>query len=248
MSVFSVHSLPCFEATSNLKAEAELFHLDVGRASKGESDVQFEVLLEAHRKRLSSQTVLFLPDLCFEIQGSADDLGARYVLWRPLVFLLRQRWALEIEEWLCGGEVAIAFATHEMLGLLEEIVPIVERQRRGQPYCDPLSSLNLVLDALSQLEELLSRGSPYFETIQFLHVAFRSFIRVSSKQARETNEQLLQAARYAPDWSIRVCLEFLEAVRGPTRGAEIREVMLASERSLAVDWLTAEEDEAWQHL
>jgi hypothetical protein len=61
-------------------------------------------------------------------------------------------------------------------------------------------------------------------------------------------EQLLQEIEKAPSATLKEVLDFLLFVRSKELQQEQREISLLSESSLAEEWLTPEEDEAWQHL
>lgn len=61
-------------------------------------------------------------------------------------------------------------------------------------------------------------------------------------------EQLLQEIDQTPDSLLKEVLDFLLFVRARKVTQEQLEVSLLSESTLAEDWLTPEEDEAWQHL
>ena len=67
---------------------------------------------------------------------------------------------------------------------------------------------------------------------------------MSTTTIAEVEEQL----RHLPPEKLEVVAEFIAflARRKPMTSA--RAAMLASERALAVDWDTPEEDEAWAHL
>ncbi|WP_339375149.1 DUF2281 domain-containing protein [Stenomitos frigidus] len=61
-------------------------------------------------------------------------------------------------------------------------------------------------------------------------------------------EQLLQEIEKAPSATLKEVLDFLLFVRAKELQQEQQEISLLSESSLAEEWLTPEEDEAWQHL
>lgn len=61
-------------------------------------------------------------------------------------------------------------------------------------------------------------------------------------------EQLLQEIEKAPSATSKEVLDFLLFVRSKELQQEQREISLLSESILAEEWLTPEEDEAWQHL
>ncbi|UBF27152.1 DUF2281 domain-containing protein [Kovacikia minuta CCNUW1] len=61
-------------------------------------------------------------------------------------------------------------------------------------------------------------------------------------------EQLLREIEKTPDSTLKEVLDFLLFVRSRELHQEQLEISLLSEPSLAEEWLTPEEDEAWQHL
>jgi hypothetical protein len=61
-------------------------------------------------------------------------------------------------------------------------------------------------------------------------------------------EQLLQEIEKTPDSTLKEVLDFLLFIKSRELQQEQLEISLLSESSLAEDWLTPEEDEAWQHL
>lgn len=61
-------------------------------------------------------------------------------------------------------------------------------------------------------------------------------------------KQLLQEIEKTTDTTLKEVLDFLLFVKSRELQQEQLEISLLSESSLAEDWLTPEEDEAWQHL
>jgi hypothetical protein len=66
--------------------------------------------------------------------------------------------------------------------------------------------------------------------------------------SRNIKEQLLQEIEKTPDSTLKEVLDFLLFIKSRELQQEQVEITLLSEPSLAQDWLTPEEDEAWQHL
>jgi len=64
----------------------------------------------------------------------------------------------------------------------------------------------------------------------------------------DIKEQLLQEIDQTPTPILKEVLDFLLFVRAKELQKEQLEVSLLSEPLLAEEWLTPEEDEAWQHL
>ncbi len=61
-------------------------------------------------------------------------------------------------------------------------------------------------------------------------------------------DELLQEIEKTPDSTLKEVLDFLLFIKFREFSQEQLEISLLSEPSLAEDWLTPEEDEAWQHL
>jgi hypothetical protein len=61
-------------------------------------------------------------------------------------------------------------------------------------------------------------------------------------------EQLLREIQKTPDSTLKEVLDFLLFIKTRELQQEQLEISLLSEPSLAEEWLTPEEDEAWQHL
>jgi len=74
-------------------------------------------------------------------------------------------------------------------------------------------------------------------------------VNIELEQDRmNVKEQLLQEIEKAPSSTLKEVLDFLLFVRSKELQQEQREISLLSESSLAEEWLTPEEDEAWQNL
>lgn len=61
-------------------------------------------------------------------------------------------------------------------------------------------------------------------------------------------EQLLKEIQETPDSTLQEVLDFLLFIKSKQLRQEQLEISLLSEPTLAEEWLTPEEDEAWQHL
>ncbi|HEY9605080.1 MAG TPA: hypothetical protein V6C85_25980 [Allocoleopsis sp.] len=61
-------------------------------------------------------------------------------------------------------------------------------------------------------------------------------------------EQLLKEIEKTSDSTLKEVLDFLLFLKSRELQQEQLEISMLSEPSLAEDWLTPEEDEAWQHL
>jgi hypothetical protein len=61
-------------------------------------------------------------------------------------------------------------------------------------------------------------------------------------------EQLIKEIEKTSDSTLKEVLDLLLFIKSRELQQEQLEISLLSEPSLAEDWLTPEEDEAWQHL
>jgi len=61
-------------------------------------------------------------------------------------------------------------------------------------------------------------------------------------------DRLLEKIEIVSDFTLKEVLDFLLFLESKTIQAEELEISLLSESSLAEEWLTPEEDRAWEHL
>ena len=61
-------------------------------------------------------------------------------------------------------------------------------------------------------------------------------------------DRLLEKIEKVSDFTLKEVLDFLLFLESKTIQAEELEISLLSESSLAEEWLTPEEDRAWEHL
>ena len=64
----------------------------------------------------------------------------------------------------------------------------------------------------------------------------------------KAKESLLKEIEQIPESLLPEVLEFIQYLKYKHHNYETTETTLLSESILAKDWLTPEEDEAWQHL
>ncbi len=63
-----------------------------------------------------------------------------------------------------------------------------------------------------------------------------------------SKEQIIQQIEYIPEPLLNEVLDFIQFLKYKHIDSKKLETALLSESSLQKDWLTTEEDEAWQHL
>jgi hypothetical protein len=61
-------------------------------------------------------------------------------------------------------------------------------------------------------------------------------------------DRLLEKIERVSDFTLKEVLDFLLFLESKAMQAEELEISLLSESSLAEEWLTPEEDKAWEHL
>jgi hypothetical protein len=68
--------------------------------------------------------------------------------------------------------------------------------------------------------------------------------RMDQAKIAEIEERL----KHLPPDKLAVVLDFVDYLAGKQESSEAYQTMLASEQTLAKDWDTPQEDEAWAHL
>lgn len=63
-----------------------------------------------------------------------------------------------------------------------------------------------------------------------------------------SKEQIIQQIEYIPEPLLNEVLNFIQFLKYKHLSQEKLKTALLSESSLQKDWLTSEEDKAWQHL
>jgi hypothetical protein len=215
-------------------------------------DTNFNLLLEAHRAAWDNRKVQCLPSLCFPFPETNDGKGMRYALWHPVTRLLELSFPIEIEEWMCNGEVALVYLERDTGRLIEGIYPEIEEARRGNPYYGAQSALQLTAHALLRVrDDLEMQQSGTAGVVDEMRTRFVRYIRTDSRSL-DPRWALAEAARTTPRWAASACLTFLNSVSGVTgqdsADLGLQSLALASESSLGRDWLRPEEEAAWSYL
>ncbi|HEY4364214.1 MAG TPA: hypothetical protein VGN17_24805 [Bryobacteraceae bacterium] len=210
---------------------------------------EFEEILRLHRQGAPAQEVHFQGNLCFPLGQTADPTGLRYVLWYPVALFLKFGFEIEIEEQLCEGQVALAYMGHEAATFASKITPQIERVRRKYPMWVVSSGPQVLVHVLTHLSEsLLWHDQGTAEKIQRMTMEFKSAVRRGDYSGLSAlRAQLSELAGSSSESDVRVCVDYLRNAMEET-GSRIPTATLASERVLARDWLTPEEDVAWSHL
>jgi hypothetical protein len=76
----------------------------------------------------------------------------------------------------------------------------------------------------------------------------REILKREDNMNTSIKEQLLEEIDKITDSTLKEILDFLLFIKTRETQREQLEISLLSEPLLAEDWLTPEEDEAWQHL
>jgi hypothetical protein len=221
------------------------------RQVKGKATDNLARLIEIHRERRPRDEVNRLPILSFAVESTRTEQGTRFVLWWPVVEVLRlwreseaESW---IEEWICEDEVALAYVPNDVEVFLKKIIPFIEHVRVGKnPYLGQQSSLRLTIAGLQDAAaELVSDADQ--KLVAHLHEAMTRHGRGEASKGQDQAE-LRVIADTAPEWAVRACVEFLRFAQRRAADDSPMSLALASESSLAADWLRPEEDAAWSNL
>jgi hypothetical protein len=211
----------------------------------------FDALLRADRESWPKRQVQFLPRLCFPLEGTRGSQGLRYVLWKPVVEFIGEHFQFDVDEWLCGGEVALAFLPAAAAEFVETIGPKIEDARLKSPFRSEDATFRVALNALCDVELELELSDPVAANIAS-EIAKKFTHRWRGSAARfveaELSEQLMRAASKSPEWALDACIQFLRQVQLGEELPTVHSLTLASEDSLAADWLRPEEEEAWRDL
>jgi hypothetical protein len=242
--------IACVAETQRMRAVAQkltkTYSVSSPRSSVEETACYFEQILNAHRSRLEPRQVQFLSHLCFPLPGTRDPHGMRYVLWRPLVQLLEQGFPVDVEDWMCGGEVGLVYLEHKVGGLVEKIYPAIERTRLKNPYPSALSALQLTANTLLDVYDSLASSDPgAAAAVDEMRRRFIAYVR-NSRASTDARSVLAGISRNIPDWAAHACVDFLRKVQA--EDVDLLSLSHASEGSLTSDWTRAEEDAAWSHL
>jgi hypothetical protein len=212
----------------------------------------FEDLLRLHRKRAPAEEVHFLDRLCFPLDETADAVGLRFVLWQPVALFLQHGFQVEIEGEMCDGQVVLAYVRHDGAAFLNKIIQQVDRGRRLYPQIAVSSGPQIliqVLPAIANDLQLFFGEHSYQEVFRMLR-PFKDAIRRGDYLGLPAlRAQLAEyAAASIKESDLRACIEILRAGGEDGCSWPPHSAALASERALARDWLTPEEDAAWSYL
>jgi hypothetical protein len=221
------------------------------RSTPEQANPDLARVLRAHRAGLETAQVRFLQRLSFRIEGTQDDNGVRYVLWRPLVEFIQEEYNFEIEQWLCEGEIAIAYLSHDAARLTDAVLPRIENARLESPFSSRRGTFAVAFSAFCEVELQLSVDERP-EAAAAERIRKRVKRRVRGSGFGYSGEEDIRAALTAqiktlPRWALDACLEFAHQIQPETYTGPMREAT-ASESVLAEDWLRPEEEAAWRNL
>jgi hypothetical protein len=211
---------------------------------------EFACLLEAHRQGRPAREVQFFDHLCFALEGTRDVNGVKYVLWRPFAQFIEQHFDFEIEETICEGEVVLAYLDHAVENFVRKTVRFIENGRRKSPYFTPESSYQVIIGTIPEVVAWLrSNGELDLARLaETMHRDFKRAVRSGQFGSALRRSRLSALASQAPDWAVDTCIDFLRCIETDSYESQPISIALASERSLARDWLTPEEEAAWSYL
>ena len=208
----------------------------------------FDKVLRLHRERAPLPSVYILDHLCFPLDETRDRLGLRFVLWQPLALFLQYGFRIEIIERMCEGHVILAYLEHNAAAFTNKIIPLIEAARRKHPLWMHSSGPQVLPHVLAEVSEFPDLHPDTAEKMHRMRLAFKSAVRRGDNSGLSAlRAQLSELSATSPEPDLRKCIELLSASED-ARSWPPHSAGLASERSLARDWLTAEEDAAWSHL
>ena len=208
----------------------------------------FNEVLRLHRERAPLADVYFLNHLCFPLDETRDHFGLRFVLWHPVALFLQYGFQIEIIESMCEGHVILAYLGHDAAAFAEKIVPPMEAARRLHPLWMQSSGPQVLLHVVGEVSESPLLHPNAAEKMGRMRIEFKSAIRRGDYTFLSAlRAQLAELSAGSTESDIRKCIELLRASEDADSWPP-SSTGLASERSLARDWLTVEEDAAWSHL
>jgi hypothetical protein len=205
-----------------------------------------ERILDLHRQHAPAQEVYLIDKLCFPLEHTSDPLGVRYVLWTPLARFLEFAFPVEILDEMCEGHLLLANLSHEAAMIAEKLTPLIDRECRKQPFFMLSSGPQVMVSVASMVSSDVETRPQFAEKIGRMYEAYKGSVRKGQYSGLPAlRAQLSEFALTATESELKKCIEILrhEADTWPFNSAA-----QASERSLARDWLTPEEDAAWSHL
>lgn len=217
---------------------------------KFSSSEAFDEVLAIHRKRAPAVEVHFLKHLCFPLDETADPAGLRFVLWQPVALFLHYGFEVVIEEQMCRGQVALVYLGHDAAAFTKKIIPPIEAVRRKNPLWIVSSGPEVLLKVLMDVSDRLRwHDQAIAEKVDRMRMEFKRAVRRGDYSGLSAlRGQLSELAAESADSDVRACVEFLRKAGEDAHSWPPHSAALASERVLARDWLTPEEDAAWSHL
>ncbi len=226
----------------------ELFQRDFKVANGSLSPSRLSEVLNLHRKNGSLSDLYFLPSLCFDLPETADGQGVRFVLWQPIAEFLRFGFEVELQEVLFRGHLAIVFLDHDAASFATRIGCEAEAIRRVSPTSMITSGPEILLQLIDGLTTNPEVDPKAGEKLLRMARAYRTAIRKGDhSDLPSLRAQLSELAGGAGEEEIRRCVDLMRRAEAE-RAWPSNSSALLSERSLARDWLDAEEDAAWSHL
>ena len=217
-------------------------------ASRVRSREAFDEVLRLHREGSPARDLYFLQHLCFALDETRDSIGVRFVLWQPVALFLQYGFHVEIIEHMCDGHVILANLEHDAAAFTEKIIPEIEQTRRNEPLWMISSGPQVLVQLL-----MVMADEPWIQpsTSEKIHRMLREFKnavrRGDYSGLSALRAQLSELAAESSEADVRKCIEFLRA-SAETRSWPPHSAALASELTLAREWLTPEEDAAWSYL
>jgi hypothetical protein len=210
----------------------------------------FDEVLRAHRERRPAEEVHFLEHLCFPLDETADPSGMRFVLWQPVALFLQHGFQVEIEDQMCNGQVVLAYLRHDAAVFTNKVIARIDADRHRYPQAAVSIGLQILIQTLPDIAKSLQWiDQPTFEKVDRMLRKFKSAVHQGEYPGLPAlRAQLSELAAVSKESDVRACVEFLRAGGEDARSWPPHSAAVASERALARDWLTPEEDAAWSYL
>jgi len=208
----------------------------------------FDEVLRLHRQRAPLEDVYLLNHLCFPLDETRDPLGLRFVLWQPVALFLLYGFQVEIIERMCEGHVILAYLDHDAAAFTSKIVPPIEASRRMHPQAMLSSGWEILLHLVADVYKDPFLHPDTADKMHRMRLEFKSAVRRGDYSGLSAlRAQLSELSATSTESDVRRCIELLRESEDAS-GWPLHSAGLASERSLARVWLSAEEDAAWSYL
>lgn len=121
-----------------------------------------DLIKQAHKHRWPTIAVECLPTLYIPLKRKSTGLY-RFILWRYVFYVVRDKYHHEIEATLCGGEIFKVQLPKEAAQVVEYTAPRLEEARLNNPFPTEVSMIKVIVNKMSEIEsDFLEDGRPDF--------------------------------------------------------------------------------------